>query len=193
MKNLWILKAACTASLVFGLTGANLEAHCQMPCGIYHDDMVYDLIDQYVETMIKANTIINQTKFETVRQKNEFIRWVMEKEKESTDVAQLITTFFLQQKIKTGESDTAKRLESAHKLLALLVSIKQNTDVKIVESFGEEWEKFKLMFHIEGYECKLEQIKMKKRQEAEKNKGHTHDDDHEHEHDHNHDDADHHH
>ena len=189
MKNLWILKVACSAALVLGFKAANLEAHCQMPCGIYHDDMVFDLIDQYVETMIKAVSVMNQTKFETVRQRNEFVRWVIEKDKESNDVANLITSFFLQQKIKPGEADTAKRLESAHKLLALLVSIKQNTDVKIVENFGNEWEKFKLMFHIEGYECKIEQIKMKKRQEAEK--GHTHNEDHDHDHEHTHDDEDH--
>ncbi len=182
-----ILKAACFASFTFLSGPINLQAHCQMPCGIYHDDMVYDFIDQYVETMIKAVTVMNQNKFETVRDKNEFVRWVIEKEKESTEISNLITSFFMQQKIKPGETDTAKRIEAAHKLLCLIVSIKQNADIKIIESFNDEWEKFKLMFHVEGYECKIEQLKIKKRELLLKEKEHHHDhDDEDHKNDHKH-------
>lgn len=135
---------------------SNLIAHCQMPCGIYHDNMVYDQIDQFVETVYKGITVLNESKFSTVREKNEFVRWVGEKEKSCNEAANLLTVFFLQQKIKPGEEDTVKRLVSAHKLLFLLVAIKQNTDLDFVKQFNEEWEKFKLMFHREGYECMME-------------------------------------
>lgn len=169
-----------------------LGAHCQMPCGIYHDDMVFDQIDQYVETMYKAISILKDNKFENVKDKNEFVRWVMQKENASNEAATILTTFFLQQKIKPSENDTIKRITSAHNLLFLLVGIKQTVDIKIVEQFADEWEKFKLMFHVEGYECKVEQIKMKKRQEllkkSEQNHNHENDSDHDHnDHDHNHD------
>lgn len=139
-----------------------LSAHCQMPCGIYHDDMVYDMIDQYVETMHKAITELNTIKLDTAFDKNQYIRWIIQKDKQSDDAASLITTYFLQQKIKPGDEDTPKKLASAHKLLFMMVAIKQNCDVKLVHQFMEEWDKFKLMFHREGYECKIEQIKLKK-------------------------------
>ncbi len=190
MKKLWMFKAALLTAVLLGSNPSTLTAHCQMPCGIYHDAMIYDLIDQYAETMAKAVTVMNQSKFETVREKNEFVRWVMEKEKESNDTSQLITSFFLQQKIKSGEADTQKRTESAHKLLCLIVAIKQNADIKIVESFTEEWEKFKLMFHVEEYECKMEQKRMKKRQQLLEKHGDGADD-HNHDHDHTHNDSDH--
>jgi nickel superoxide dismutase len=134
----------------------NLSAHCQMPCGIYHDDMVYDQIDQFVETVYKGISVLNEGRFTSVRDKNEFIRWVAQKENCCNEAAEIITTYFLQQKIKPDEPDTAKRLASAHKLLFLLVAIKQNTDLDFVKQFNEEWEKFKLMFHREGYECEME-------------------------------------
>lgn len=139
-----------------------------MPCGIYHDDMVFDQIDQYVETMYKGITVISDNKFTTVADRNELVRWVGLKEHESDDAAHLITTYFLQQKIKPGESDTPKRLESAHRLLFLLVAIKQNVDLDMLQDFSDEWDKFKTMFHVEGYECKMENIKLKKRAELEK-------------------------
>lgn len=144
-----------TATMML-LSQGSLSAHCQMPCGIYHDDMVYDQIDQFVETVYKGISVLNESKFSSVKERNEFVRWVGEKESACTEAANLITVYFLQQKIKPGEDDTVKRLTSAHKLLFLLVAIKQNPDLEYVKQFNEEWEKFKLMFHREGYECEME-------------------------------------
>lgn len=180
-----------------------LVAHCQMPCGIYHDDMVYDQIDQYIETMTKAITVLTENKFSTVQERNEFVRWVVEKEEASDEVARILTNFFLQQKIKPNEDDTTKRVISAHKLLFYLVAIKQTVDLKYLNDFYEEWENFKLMFHIEGYSCKLEQIKLKKWSQKQKEllqqqkdsgestgsdqvPDHNHDHDHDHDHPHSH-------
>ena len=161
-----ILRFALAGSLLI-TPFATIQAHCQMPCGIYHDDIIYDEIDQFVEKMVKCMSILNNSKFQTPREKNEFIRWIGLKEKCSDEIASLITTYFLQQKIKPGESDTPERLALAHKLLFLLVAIKQNTDVDIVDEFAAEWDKFKLMFHVEGYECKIEMLKQKKRKASE--------------------------
>lgn len=164
-----------------------LSAHCQMPCGIYHDDMVYDQIDQYVETMYKGITILTESKFSTVKDKNEFVRWVVQKENASNEAANLLLTYFIQQKIKPGEDDTIKKLTSVHKLLFLLVQIKQNTDVQIVETFNNEWEQFKLMFHREGYECDMEKVKMKKIEAEKKAAAAAASADHSHDHAHDHD------
>lgn len=211
------MKRTLFAILTFAIySQASLSAHCQMPCGIYHDDMVYDQIDQYVETMFKGTSMLVKNKFDTPWDRNEFTRWVYNKEKMSDALADLLTSYFLQQKIKPGEDDTPERLESAHKLLFLLVQIKQNTDRKFVEDFADEWDKFKLMFHVEGYACQIETLRLrklelerKKLQESKNQKdgvkpevkkeeikkdvvknsaaaNHSHDHDHDHDHDHPH-------
>lgn len=170
---------------------ASLNAHCQMPCGIYHDEMVFDQIDQFVETTAKGLTMLTDNEFKNVQDHNEFVRWVIQKEKSSDEIAQIFCTYFLQQKIKPGEEDTSKRVLSVHKLLFLLVKLKQTVDLKVLNDFYEEWERFKLMFHIEGYKCKMEQIKLKKW--AEKHKAEQvqpsqflNQSDHDHDHDHTH-------
>lgn len=150
------------------LAAPMLHSHCQMPCGIYHDDMVFDQIDQYVETMFKAATVMNDTRLDSTQNANTFVRWVVLKESASNEMADLITTYFLQQKIKPEEPDTPKRLAAAHRMLNLLMTIKQTADVKYVKAFEDEWEKFKLFFHIEGYECKMEQRKLKEIEEKKK-------------------------
>ena len=138
-----------------------LQSHCQLPCGVYHDDLVFDQIDQYIETMYKGITVIKDSKFETVADRNETVRWVLQKDKASDEAAMTITTYFLQQKIKPSEADTEKKVLSAHKLLFLLVKIKQNVDRDIVVEFSKEWDNFKGMFHREGYECEIEKLKQK--------------------------------
>ena len=160
-KNLFFGLISC----VLMYTGS-LRAHCQMPCGIYHDDIVFDEIDQYIETMYKGISVLNNSKFGDAKERNEFVRWVIEKEKASDVIADLITRYFLQQKIKPGEPETAKRVTAAHLLLFTLVGIKQNTALSFIEDFAKEWEKFKLMFHREEYECMMEQIKLKRIEES---------------------------
>ena len=174
-KQLFLLGTMALLSL-----RAAASAHCQMPCGIYHDDLVFDQVDQYIETMHKGITVTNDSAFSNVHDRVETIRWVVLKDKESDTIANLITTYFLQQKIKPGEPDTQKRVMSAHKLLFQLVAIKQNNDLKFVKSFSDEWDQFKELFHVEGYECKLEQEKAKKKKELEQAHDHDHDDDHTH-------------
>lgn len=145
-------------------------SHCQMPCGIYHDDMVYDQIDQYVETMYKAMWELNELKLDTPKERNQFVRWVMQKDKNSDEAAELLCYYFLEQKIKPDEPDTLKRLVSLHKLLFLTVQIKQNVDIEIVKQFKKEWDDFKLMFHREGYKCEMEKKEFEKLDQLRKQK-----------------------
>ncbi len=170
---------------------AYLSAHCQMPCGIYHDEMVFDQVDQYVETMVKCISVLEDDKFKTIQDYNVATRWILEKENASNDIAELIMIYFLQQKIKPGEEDTTKKVVSAQKLLFYLVQIKQLVDLRAVNDFYEEWEKFKLMFHIEGYKCKVSQMKLQKWREKQDKDGKTksinYNDDHDHDHDDDHD------
>ena len=105
--------------------------------------MTFNQIDQYIETMYKGMTELKTSKFATPMERNNFTRWVLLKETASDEMANLITQYFLQQKIKPGEPDTAKRLVSAHKMLFELTAIKQNVEVKMVEDFADEWENFK--------------------------------------------------
>ncbi|KIC74650.1 hypothetical protein DB42_AZ00050 [Neochlamydia sp. EPS4] len=148
---------------LFCHTGS-LMAHCQMPCGIYHDELVFNQVDQYIETMYKGITELNNSKFSTPFERNNFIRWVKLKDTASDEIANLITEYFLQQKIKPAEADTPKRLISAHKMLFELTAIKQNVNIKMIEAFADEWENFKQMFHVINYECQIDLIKRRKRE-----------------------------
>ncbi len=123
-----------------------------MPCGIYNDQMVYDQINEYYTTMYKCVKALEHNKFETNDDKNQYIRWVMTKDKESDQAAHTLATFFLQQKIQPIDDNT-DLVKSLHKLLFLIVAIKQHVDIEMVKDFGKEWDHFKYLFHPE-VECK---------------------------------------
>lgn len=165
-----MLLRICALLCLFLSVKSPVHSHCQMPCGIYHDDMVYDQIDQYVETMYKAMWELNEIKFNSVKERNQFIRWVMQKDKNSDEAAELLCYYFLEQKIKPGEPDTIKKLESVHRLLFLTVQIKQNVDIELVKQFKKEWDDFKLMFHREGYKCEMEKKELDKLDKLRKQK-----------------------
>lgn len=171
MKKLLFIAAAITI-----LAHGNLMAHCQLPCGIYHDEMVFEEIDQYVETTYKAISVMLENKFDTVVDKNQFIRWTMEKEESSNLVARRLMEYFLQQKIKPGnDPETTAKVAAVHRLLFGLVQIKQNVDLSLVKKFGEEWEQFKLLFHSKDYECTMDMKRFEeekaKFEETQKKKG----------------------
>lgn len=129
---------------------AFIYSHCQMPCGIYHDQMVYDKVDEYYETMFKAVSALEDNQFSSDENYNQFIRWVMTKEKQSDDTAHLLVEYFLQQKIKPSkDQETLDQVQVIHNLLFMLVQIKQTIDLNIVKRFGKEWEHFKYLFHPE--------------------------------------------
>ena len=142
-------KFGIATALFFALPcNITLYAHCQMPCGVYHDQMIYDKIDEYYETMYKCVAAMNNNEFKTVTEKNQFIRWVMTKDRMSDEVAEIITAYFLQQKIEPT-ADNADMVASLHKILFLLPAIKQNADLKMIKQFGDEWDHFKSLFHPE--------------------------------------------
>lgn len=125
---------------------SGLSAHCQMPCGIYHDELVLSSIDQYIETMNKAASELNSIKFDDPQTRSQFVRWVMNKEDETKRAGDLLVVYFLQQKVKPDAPNAQKLAVSLHKLLFLMVKIKQETDVNAVKNFTAEWNSFKQLY-----------------------------------------------
>jgi Nickel-containing superoxide dismutase. len=63
------MRKAITFIIPYLIGISSLSAHCQMPCGIYHDQMVYDKIDEYYETMFKGVSVLDDNKFDTLAEK----------------------------------------------------------------------------------------------------------------------------
>jgi nickel superoxide dismutase len=135
-------------------------AHCQIPCGIYDDELRMQLIEEHITTVEKSmNQIISVGAAEQVDY-NQLVRWIDNKETHAQKIQDIVTAYFMAQRIKPPKDhdDEDAVNEYLHKL-ALLHAIqihamkaKQGTDLEEIETlrglvgkfrkayFGEEAE-----------------------------------------------------
>ncbi len=122
-----IAVAAC-ASLVY--------SHCQIPCGIYGDQARFDAIEENIKTIEKSIKQINELSAAEKPNMNQIVRWVKNKGKHADDIAQIVTYYFMAQRIKpTDKADAAvhkdyiEKITLLHTLLVRSMKAKQSADL----------------------------------------------------------------
>ena len=122
-----------TIFVLFTLTAvATIQAHCQIPCGIYDDQMRIHLMEEHVATIEKS-----MKQIEAATNQNQTVRWVMNKEKHADELSEIVTYYFMAQRIKPGCEDYAVKLSQLHEMLVYSMKAKQTTDLANVEKLKE--------------------------------------------------------
>ena len=105
----------------FLLLATQLHAHCQIPCGVYDDTMRIKMIEEHTLTILKSMNYIasNQNDLE---QQNQVTRWIMNKEEHAQEIQNIVSEYFLTQRIKLKD-DSKESKELYHAQLAALHSI----------------------------------------------------------------------
>ena len=108
-------------------------AHCQIPCGIYDDDARITAMMEDVTTIEKATKAINDlAEKNDANSINQKIRWTTAKEEHASRIIEVVSTYFLTQKIKpvaeAGKDRDAylSQLEHAHKVMKAAMKAKQS-------------------------------------------------------------------
>ena len=147
-------------ALVFVLAPAvPAAAHCQIPCGIYDDELRVQLIEEHITTVEKSmNQIVTLGKANPVDY-NQLVRWVNNKEEHAQKIQDIVTAYFMAQRIKAPKdhSDEEAMNEYLHKLALLhhiqvhSMKAKQSTDLEQIATLRTLVEKFrKAYFGEEG-------------------------------------------
>ncbi len=118
----------------------NLNAHCEVPCGIYNDLLRIKLINEHITTIEKSMKEIERLSKEKEVNYNQLVRWINTKEEHANKIQHIVSQYFMTQRIKIKTANDAKafskyttQLTLAHKLLILAMKAKQSTDVKYVK------------------------------------------------------------
>lgn len=106
------------------------SSHCQVPCGIYDDHARYKAMLEDAMTVEKAASQMAQLKGTDAQSKNQFVRWVMNKEKHAQNVISTISDYFLTQRVKASQKDYTERLRKHHTVIVAAMKAKQNADIK---------------------------------------------------------------
>jgi nickel superoxide dismutase len=118
--------------LFAAISAATVKAHCQVPCGIYDDQMRIHMMEEHVTTIEKS-----MKQIEASPNQNQAVRWVMNKEKHADELSEIVTYYFMAQRIKPGCEDYALKLSQLHEMLVYSMKAKQTTDLANVEKLRD--------------------------------------------------------
>lgn len=135
-----LLPAALALLLALSFVPA-LLAHCQIPCGIYGDPARFDMMLEDVTTIEKSMKEIEAIGKAEAPDWNQLVRWVSNKEEHANKLMEIVTDYFMAQRIKPAdpadEAATAKyvkELTLLHQILVQAMKAKQTTDLAHVET-----------------------------------------------------------
>ena len=123
-----IVKYTTLMVLLSAITTQITQAHCQIPCGIYDDQMRIQLMEEHVTTLEKS-----MKKIEASENQNQTVRWVMNKDKHADELSKIVTYYFMAQRIKPGSEGYAIKLGQLHEILVYSMKAKQTTDLAHIE------------------------------------------------------------
>jgi nickel superoxide dismutase len=115
-------------------------SHCQVPCGIYDDPARFTKIAENTAVVEKATKTIEELSAQPRPNMNQLVRWVNVKDQHADDTADIITYYFMAQRIAPVDKKEAagyekyiKQLTLLHEMLACSMKTKQTTDLANVE------------------------------------------------------------
>ena len=141
-KYSWLLLSLTVAFL----SVASAAAHCEVPCGIYDDEMRADMIAEHVTTIEKAMNQISELSGKTPLNYNQIVRWVTNKEYHATEIQHIVSQYFLTQRIKPDADQYGKKLEVLHQMLISAMQCKQTTDLTNVEKLRSLLKEFEVLY-----------------------------------------------
>lgn len=119
--------ALLITALIFSAPFA--AAHCEIPCGIYDDEMRIKLIAEHIGTIEKSMRQIVELQSHKSGGTNQLIRWVLNKEHHANEIQTIVAQYFMTQRIKNGTDDYLKKLTLLHNMLIYAMKCKQTTDL----------------------------------------------------------------
>ncbi len=116
----------------------NLCAHCQVPCGIYDDEMRIHQMEEHITTIEKSIKMIQDLSQAGEKNYNQIVRWVNNKEDYAKSFSDVVVDYYMTQRLKPvapgaeGYDKYVKELTLLHEMLVTAMKAKQTTDLETV-------------------------------------------------------------
>ena len=144
MKKLNKLTVMLILSIMFAFSTQKAYSHCEIPCGIYGDSLRIALLFEHIETVEKSMNMINELSKNDPTNYNQIVRWVTNKEEHASKIQELVSQYFLHQRIKMADPKDEdayhqylNRLELMHAMLVYAMKSKQSTDLANIAKLRE--------------------------------------------------------
>ena len=128
------------------LLSVNAFSHCEIPCGIYDDEMRIEMINEHIGTIEKSMNQIMQIEKEGRQNSNQLVRWIMNKENHANEIQEIVSQYFMTQRIKPDAKDYDKKLGLLHGMLIYGMKCKQTTDLTHVTKMKDLVKEFQGLY-----------------------------------------------
>jgi nickel superoxide dismutase len=129
------------ALLIIMVFAAVAWAHCEVPCGIYDDEMRIKQMAEHITTIEKSMKQIVELQAQSPVNYNQLVRWIDNKEHHAQKLQEIVWQYFMTQRVKpvnpadSYEHDKyLKKLELLHLMLYHAMKAKQTTDLTHVQN-----------------------------------------------------------
>lgn len=154
MKNLVSPKIVLPVFIVSLVVIASMAlSHCQIPCGIYDDSARVQQISEHIATIEKSMQQVNELSQQQKPNMNQIVRWVVNKEEHADSLSEIVTYYFMAQRIKPADKTGVEayqkyveRLTLLHEMLVYSMKAKQTTDLSNVEKLKTLLDKFRAVY-----------------------------------------------
>ena len=103
------------------------------------------MIEEDITTVEKSMNMINTLSDQDSPDYNQLVRWVMNKEEHAKKIQEIVSQYFLHQRIKIVSADDdeayrkyTKQLELLHHISVFAMKSKQSTDLSIIDTLREK-------------------------------------------------------
>jgi nickel superoxide dismutase len=141
------------ALAVFAVSAPAVFAHCQIPCGIYDDPARFVEMQEHVTTIEKSMNEIVALSKEASPNWNQIVRWVMNKEDHADKLTEIVSYYFMAQRVKPADpSDKAasakyvQQLTLLHRIMVHAMKAKQTTDLEQCAAMRELIKQFQASY-----------------------------------------------
>ncbi len=129
-------------------------SHCQIPCGIYDDQMRFDMIAEHITTIEKSMKLITELSSQDKPNMNQFVRWINNKDDHADEIGHIVSYYFMAQRVKPAEksnmeeyNDYVNKLTLLHQMLFYSMKAKQTTELENVEKMRSLLDEFHKVYY----------------------------------------------
>ncbi|MFC1558695.1 superoxide dismutase [Ni] [candidate division KSB1 bacterium] len=140
---------ALTLFLLIVSVNEKIYSHCQIPCGIYDDKLRIEQIKEHITTIEKSMKLIKELSAEGEKNYNQIVRWVLNKEEHADKLTEIVTYYFLAQRLKPvlnmndkGYKELTEKLILLHEMTVYAMKAKQTTELSHAAKLKELTDKF---------------------------------------------------
>ena len=127
----------------------SLSAHCQIPCGIFSDELKFRELEEHVVTIEKSAGLIRSLSAKenlSARDYQQLIRWTTNKESHAQKIIDETANYFLAQRIKTDADHYAEKIMQLHHIIVDAMKTKQSVETDVTDKLSEKIAVFKELY-----------------------------------------------